>query len=172
VYVSPYLTGISFIGEALTEDAVLAGYGKVELWVSSTSDDMDIYVSLRVVDTQDREVDFTGPTTMKGWLKASHRKIDPERSTRYTVKHTHLKADYAPLKQGEVYPVEIELSPNTAMLRQGHRLPVDVQSHDGVAHGITPHEYNPLYHTGAVNRIHTGPEYDCYVQLPVIPRRE
>ncbi len=143
---------------------------------------MDIYVSLRVVVEQDREVDVTGPNTMafrdrikpvmKGWLKASHRKIDPERTTRYTVKHKHLTADYAPLKQGEVYPVEIELSPNTAMLHKGHRLRVDVQAHDGVAHSIILHEYNPLYHTGAANRIHTGPEYDCYVQLPIIPRRE
>jgi hypothetical protein len=43
----------------------------------------------------------------KGWLKVSHRKKDEARSTKYTVKHTHLRADHAPLKNGEIVPVEI-----------------------------------------------------------------
>ena len=33
----------------------------------------------------------------KGWLKVSHRKLDTERSTGFRPKHTHRRADYAPL---------------------------------------------------------------------------
>ncbi len=47
------------------------------------------------------------------------RKTDISLSTEYTVKHTHLKADYAPLGDGELMPVEIEIIPNTARIQKG-----------------------------------------------------
>lgn len=173
----PHATGISFLSEPLTADAVLAGYGKVGMVVSSTSHDMDIYVSVRVIDEAAREVDYTGFATsgfgdrpiplMKGWLKASHRRIDEDRSTAYTVKHTHRKADHAPLVPDEETEVEIELIPSTGLLRKGHRIRVDVQPYDGVAHGMH-HAYDPTYHDGATNRVHTGSSRLGYVQLPII----
>jgi hypothetical protein len=171
-------TGISFISEPVQEDMVFAGYGKAKLWVSSTSDDMDIYVSLRVLDETGREIDYAGPTTMgmnvpnyplaKGWLKVSHRKIDQSRSPHYTVKHTHLKADYAPLKYSEVVPVEIEIIPNTALIRKGYRLRVDIQPFDGVDHGPR-HCYDSTYHDGARNTVYTGPNHPGFIQLPIVP---
>ena len=171
-------TGVAFVSGPMTRDMVLAGYGKLKVWVSSSSNDMDIYVSVRVLDERGNEVDYTGPTTMafparikpvmKGWLKVSHRMIDTTRSTEYTVKHTHLKADAQPLSPDEIVPVEIELSPNTALVRRGHRIVVEVQPHDGWAHGVTPHEYNEEYHKGATNRVHTGPDRVGFVQLPMI----
>ncbi|MCG8914484.1 CocE/NonD family hydrolase [Actinokineospora sp. PR83] len=176
----PRTTGISFVSEPQAEDLVLAGYGRVGLWVSATSHDMDIYVSVRVLDEHGREVDYTGPTTMgfaervhpvmKGWLKVSHRALDHARSTEYAPKHTHLRADHAPLVPGEVVPVEIELIPSTALVRKGHRIRVDIQPHDGVAHGMR-HEYDAGYHAGATNTVHTGPEHIGYLQLPVVPDR-
>jgi uncharacterized protein len=170
-------TGTSFVSEPLAEEMTLAGYGKVGLRVSSTSHDMDIFVSVRVIGEDGDEVDFTGfatsgyaeypiPLTM-GWLKASHRRIDEQRSTEYTVKHTHLKADYAPLEPGHPVDVEIELIPHTGLLRRGQRIRVDVQPRDGVAHG-THHAYDPSYHDGATNTLHVGPVRLGYVQLPLI----
>lgn len=174
----PTVTGVSFISDPVAEDAVVAGFGKVALWVSATSADMDLYVSVRVVDEDNRQVDFTGFTTMsfadritplmKGWLKVSHRKLDLERSTEYAPKHTHRKDDYAPLTNGEIVPVEIELIPNTGLIRKGQRIRVDVQPYDGVAHGMH-HRYDPSYHAGATNTVHTGPDHMGYLQLPIIP---
>src|SRR5437868_10014437 len=48
-------TGISFVSDPMPDDMVLVGYMKVGLWASSTSSDMDVHVSLRVLDEQDRE---------------------------------------------------------------------------------------------------------------------
>ena len=172
-------TGISFISDPAGEDMVLAGYGKAKLWVSSTSHDMDIYVALRILDKDGREVDYSGPTMMgfavkhyplaKGWLKASHRKLDEARCTDYTVKHTHLQVDYAPLKGGEIVPVEIEIIPTTALIREGHRIRIDIQPFDGFDHG-TRHAYDPAYHDGAENVVYTGPGHLSYIQLPIAPR--
>lgn len=171
-------TGISFISDPVQEDMVFAGYGKAKLWVSSTSQDMDIYVGLRILDEADREVDYAGPITMgmnvpnyplaKGWLKVSHRKIDESRSTPYTVKHTHRQADYAPLQGNEVVPVEIEIIPNTALIRKGWRIRVDIQPFDGVDHGPR-HAYDATYHDGARNTIYTGPDRPGFIQLPLVP---
>src|SRR5207253_323145 len=82
----------TFISEPLDRDMVLAGYSKLMLWVASTAVDMDIFVALRVLDEENREVDFCGPALIpgistefyplaKGWLKASHRKLDTARAT-------------------------------------------------------------------------------------------
>ena len=174
-------TGISFIGDPVPDDMVLAGYSKARLWVSSTSEDMDIYVTIRVLDERGREVDYTGPGTLgfstkhyplaKGWLKASHRKTDPGRRNEYTVKHTHLAADYAPLKDGEVVPVEIEIIPTTAVVRKGCRIRVDIQPFDGFGHGAR-HAYDSSFHEGASNAIYTGPDHQSYIQLPLVPERQ
>jgi uncharacterized protein len=173
-------TGISFISDPVKEDMVFAGYGKAKLWVSSTSEDMDIYVSLRILDEAGREVDYAGPITMgmnvpnyplaKGWLKVSHRKIDVARSSNFTVKHTHRKADCAPLKANEVVPVEIEIIPNMALIRNGYRIRVDIQPFDGVDHGPR-HRYDPAYHDGARNTIYSGPNYPGFIQLPIVPAK-
>ena len=173
-------TGVSFISEPVAEDMVLAGYGKARLWVSSTSDDMDIFLGVRIIDECGCEVDYAGPTTMglratryplmKGWLKVSHRRIDAARSTEYTVKHTHRKADHAPLVPGEPVMIEVEIIPTTALIKCGHRIRVDIQPFDGFDHG-TRHHYDPTYHDGARNTIWTGPQHTGYVQLPIVPPR-
>ncbi|MDX6739528.1 CocE/NonD family hydrolase [Actinocorallia sp. A-T 12471] len=176
---APCSPGATFVTEPMAEDTVLAGYSKAVLWVSSTSEDMDVYVSFRVLDEQNREVDYCGPALIpgistrfyplaKGWLKASHRRLDPERSTEFRPKHTHLSADHAPLRDGEIVPVEVEIIPNTGLVRAGHRVRVDIQPYTGVGHG-NRHAYDAAYHDGARNTIHTGPDHPSYVQLPVLP---
>jgi predicted acyl esterase len=67
-----------------------------------------------------------------------------------------------------VVPVEIEIIPNTARIRKGHRIRVDIQPFDGFGHG-TRHAYDPSYHDGARNLVYTGPEHLSYIQLPIVP---
>ena len=111
----------------MEQDCVLAGYSKLVVWVSSTHSDMDIHVGLRVLDENDREVDYCGPALIpgigtkfyplaKGWLKVSHRKLDQARSTEFRPKHTHLHADHAPLTAGEIVRVEVEIVPTTGVV--------------------------------------------------------
>lgn len=182
VATAPCGPGATFVSAPLEEDTVLAGYSTAVLWMASTSEDMDIYVSVRVLDADHREVDFCGPALIpgistrfyplaKGWLKASHRTLDTERSTDFRPKHTHLRDDYAPLQGGEIVPVEIEIIPNTGLVRKGHRIRIDVQPYTGVGHGMR-HAYDPSYHDGAHNTIYTGPTWPSYVQLPVLPAKK
>jgi uncharacterized protein len=175
---APCSPGATFVTGPFETDTVLAGYAKLTLWVASTSTDMDIHVALRVLDETNREVDFTGPALIpaisadfyplaKGWLKVSHRKLDATRSTEFRPKHTHLRADYAPLRDSEIVPVEVEIIPNTGLIRAGQRLRLDIQPYTGVGHGMR-HAYDATYHDGAQNTIYTGPEHPSYLQLPVV----
>jgi predicted acyl esterase len=139
---------------------------------------MDIVADIRVIDEDNSEVPYTitrsfymggyhYPVAM-GWLKVSHRKTDPEKSTIYRPWHTHTKEDYQPLKPDEVVEAEVEIWPTTAYIRKGHRIRLDVQPTDGYDHPMY-HDYDESYHKGAANTIYTGPDHPCYLQLPVIP---
>lgn len=172
-------TGISFISEPVEDDLVLAGYMKVGLWVSSTSSDMDVYISLRVIDEQDREIRYESLVppidpanihpTGHGLLKVSHRKLDADRSTDYWPVQTHTEADNQPLRDGEIVPIEVGLHPSSAVIRRGCRLRVDVQPYSPA--GLPTRAYDERYHAGASNTIHTGPDHPSYLQLPLIPER-
>jgi predicted acyl esterase len=172
-------TGISFVSDPMTEDMALIGYMKAGLWVSSTSADMDVFVSLRVLDEHGREIRydaaihpshpvFAAPVG-HGLLKVSHRKVDDVRSTEYWPVHTHAQADHAPLKQGDVVQIEVGLNPSSALIPKGARLRVDIQP--SAPDGAPARAYDASYHEGAVNRIHTGPDHPCYIQLPIVPAR-
>jgi predicted acyl esterase len=170
-------TGVSFISDPLAQDMVLAGYMKVGLWVSSTSSDMDVFVSLRVLDEHDHEIRYESlvppidPANIHpvghGLLKVSHRKLDDTRSTEYWPVQTHLEADHQPLHDGEVVAVEVGLYPSTAMIRRGCRLRIDIQPFSPA--GVPTRAYDESYHLGATNTVYTGPDHPSYVQLPIVP---
>ena len=172
-----WTTGISFVSEPMTEDMALIGYMKAGLWVSSSAADMDVFVSVRVVNEQGREIRYDAPIhpahpvfaapVGHGLLKVSHRKVDEARSTEYWPVHTHAEADHALLSAGEVVQIEVGLNPSTALIPKGSRLRVDVQPY--APDGAPNRAYDRSYHTGAVNTVHTGLSHPCFIQLPIVP---
>ena len=171
-----WLTGISFVSDPMREDIVLAGYFKVGLWVASTSHDMDVHISLRVIDDQDREIRYEtlvmpiDPEHIHpvgyGPLKVSHRILDDARTTEYWPVHTHLERDYAPLEKDEIVAIEVGLNPSSALVRKGCRFRLDIQPNTPA--GVPSRAYDESYHLGATNIIYTGPAHPSFVQLPVI----
>lgn len=172
-----WLTGVSFISDPVPEDMAIVGYMKAGLWVSSTSADMDIFVSLRIIDADGDEIRYEAvvhpvdPVHIHpvghGMLKVSRRELDTARSTEYWPVHTHAEDDHAPLAADEVVAIELGLNPSSALIRQGSRLRVDIQPYAPA--GIPVRAYDASYHTGARNVIYTGPDHASYIQLPVVP---
>ena len=82
-----WTTGMSFVSEPMAEDMAVIGYMKAGLWVSSSAIDMDVFVSLRVLDAADREIRYDAPIhpahplfaapVGQGLLNVSHRKLRP-----------------------------------------------------------------------------------------------
>ena len=165
--------GVSFLSEPLEADTELAGYMKLGMTVASTSTDMDIFATLRVMDEDGNEVLYhsthsaESPVTL-GFLKVSHRKLDEARSSHHQPVLTHKREDHQPLTPGEPVAVEVELWPNTALIKQGHRLWLTIQPRNGCFKTHT-HEYDESFHRGATNTIHTGGPEAAYLQIPVVP---
>jgi uncharacterized protein len=169
-------TGISFVSEPMNEDMAVIGYMKAGLWVSASAADMDVFVSVRVLDEDGREIRYDAPAhpahpifaapVGHGLLKVSHRKLDEARTAEFWPVHTHLEADHAPLEGAEVVQIELGLNPATAMIRKGCRLRVDIQPY--APDGCPTRAYDESYHKGATNTIYTGPEHPCFIQLPIV----
>ena len=78
---SMHRTGVSFETAPLTADTEVTGPVKLVLWVSSTVKDMDMFVTLRNIGADGKDVWEVGQQgqkvpVAKGWLRASHRKLD------------------------------------------------------------------------------------------------
>ncbi len=176
-------TGVAFISQPLEDDLALAGHFRARLWVSATTADMDIYVSLRVIDPEGAEIRYAvrdrtsqEPVTW-GCLKVSHRALDQARSD-VRPWHTHRPSDVGLLTSPtDVVEVDVELMPATAIIPAGCRLRVHVQPVEGPggyrdADGIqVGRAYDRSYHDGATNTVHTGGERQSVIRLPVVPPR-
>ena len=165
-------TGVSFITAPLKEDTEITGPMALVLWVSSTSEDMDIFATIRNIGPDGEDIwevgqqGFDQVPVAKGWLRAAHRKLDPNKSLPYRPYHTHDERQW--LKPGEVVECQVEIWPSCMVFKQGHRIRLDIQPRDGVGASVYRH-YPADYNIGARNTIHTGGERQCYLLLPVIP---
>jgi uncharacterized protein len=102
----------------------------------------------------------------KGWLRASHRALDPERSTSYRPFHPHV--DPEPLTPGEIYEFAIEVMPTSRLFEKGHRIRLQIAPADSPLHDV------PLnHHFGmrmGVDTIYHDAEHPSHLLLPVIDR--
>ncbi len=166
-------TGISFLAAPFAEATEITGPLVLVIWVSSTSEDADLFVTLRNIGPDGKDVWELGQQgghdyvpVAKGWLRASHRKLDPEKTLPYRPFHAHNERLW--LQPGEVVECDIEIWPTSMVFGKGHRLRLDVQPRDGVGSSVYRH-YHADYNTGARNTIHTGGDRAGYLLLPVIP---
>lgn len=115
-------TGLGFVTEPLASDTMVLGPGSVDLWISSSTSDTDLEVTLSEVRPDGSEI-----YVQSGWLRASQRALDTAASTAVRPVHTHLEADAADLPAGELTPVRVELFPVAHPFRQGSsiRLTID-----------------------------------------------
>jgi len=162
--------GVSLETPPLPEDVEVTGPVAAKLWVASSSEDMDLFLTLRNIDLDGNEVLETGQQgtpvpVAKGWLRVSHRELDPELSLPYRPYHAHQRRLY--LKPGEIVEVQVEIWPTSMVFRKGHRIRLDVQPRDGVGSQSYMH-YHADYNTGT-NTIYSGGDKESYLLLPVIP---
>ena len=167
-------TGVSFVTPPLTADTEVTGPIVLTLWVSSTSEDMDIFATLRNIDADGEDVCEVGqhgqpiPCVTKGWLRASHRKLDLARALPYRPYHAHNERLW--LQPGEVVECRIEVWPTSMVFRKGHRIRIDIQPRDGVGSAPYTH-YHGDYNAGAGNTIYAGGDMPSHLLLPIIPAK-
>jgi hypothetical protein len=128
------------------------------------------------MNPEGKELVFVGAHEMttlgKGWLRVSHRKIDPGRSLSYRVFHAHNEVQK--LTPGELYEVDVEIWPSCFVFPPGWRLLLRIQGRDfeyetpGRMLHNHPQDRDPK-EFGGTCRIATGGNHDSYLVLPIIP---
>ncbi len=156
----------------LPEDVEVTGPLMANIWVSSSTEDMDLFLTLRNFDPQGNEVLETGQQgtpvpVAKGWLRVSHRELDPKLTLPYRPYHAHRRRLY--LAPGEIVEVQVEIWPTSMVFKKGHRIRLDVQPRDGAGSQSYMH-YHADYNTGT-NTIYAGGDKPSYLLLPVIPAK-
>jgi uncharacterized protein len=164
--------GIALETPPLERDIEVTGPLAATFWVSSSSEDMDLFLTLRHFDADGKEVMETGQQgtpvpVAKGWLRVSHRELDPELTLPYRPYHKHQRRLF--LQPGEIVKVDVEIWPTSMVFKKSHRIRLDVQPRDGIGSQGYLH-YHADYNTGT-NTVYAGGERESYLLLPVIPPR-
>jgi predicted acyl esterase len=175
------------------EDEVeITGPMALKLWLSSSTTDADLFVSMGILDPEGHEATFIGTNDPRtpiglGWLRASHRKTDPVRSTPYRPFHTHDEA--APLVPGEPVELDVEIWPSCIVIPAGYTLGFSVRGNDYrydgelsdfaktfrfANRGVGPFTHadpddRPADVFGAPVTLISGGAHDSYVLVPIIP---
>ena len=179
--------GVSFTTAPFASETEITGPVAARLWVASSTEDMDLFVTLRAFAPDGKEFTFQGsddpaaPVT-QGWLRVSQRKQDPARSRLGQPWHTHDESQR--LTPSVLYPVEVEIWPTNVVLPKGYRLMLVVEGQDferpgrppmvrdGIPYGGSGSylhtDRNPVLY-GGTNTIVTGPAHDSHLLLPIIP---
>ena len=185
--------GATFLSPPLKEEMEITGPSAAKLFVSSSTADADLFLVLRVFTPDMREVVFQGaldPHTpiAQGWLRASHRKIDPVLSAPYRPYHPH--DEKQPLTPGQLYELDVEIWPTCIVVPGGYRIALTVRGKDYVYTAGSggrlsnmkmeftgcacflhndPRDRPPEIFGGKVT-LHGGPDRNPYILLPIIPR--
>jgi uncharacterized protein len=184
--------GVTFVGAPLSRAVEITGPSAAKLFVSSSTADADLFVVLRVFDPDGEEVTFQGaidPHTPvgQGWLRASHRKLDPALSEPYRPYHTH--DEKRELSPGEVYELDVEIWPTSLVVPAGYRIALSVRGRDyeypkATGERLTTFRNElrgsgPFLHDDPLDRppdvfggtvtVHTGAEHGSYLLLPFVP---
>lgn len=189
--------GFTFLSQPFAEETEFTGPMAAKLFVSSKSVDADLFLVVRLFTPDMEEVVFQGSNDPKtpvamGWLRASHRKQDPEKTLPYRPYHTH--DEKQPLEPDKVYELDIEIHPTGIVVPKGYRIGLSVRGKDYVWPGYK-NKVDPVYpmripvevgsaiftHNDPVDRpveifgqdvtLHFSDEMHPYLLLPMIPEK-
>jgi predicted acyl esterase len=119
-------TGLGFVSDPLPADLTVVGPASLDLQLASTAADTDLQVAVTEVgpDGQERYV-------QSGFLRASDRALDPDRSTATNPVPTFLGEQAAPLPSGEATEVRVPILPMSYAFRAGSRIRITITAPGG-----------------------------------------
>jgi predicted acyl esterase len=186
--------GLTFRMAPMARDTEITGPMAAKLFISSSTKDADLFVIVRVFDPQGSELTFMGSTDpntpmANGWLRVSHRRLDPSRSTPYRPWHPHDRLE--PLSAGEVAECDVEILPSSIVVPAGWQVSLTVRGKDyeyagelsefgkkfhyatrgtgGMTHNDADNRPRDVF--GGKVKLHTGGARGSYLLLPIIPAK-
>jgi predicted acyl esterase len=185
-------TGLTLLAEPFDRETEITGPVAAKLWISSSTEDTDVFLVVHLFKPNGEEVLFHGATEPKqpisqGWLRASHRKLDADRTRPWAPFHPHREQE--PLERGEIYELDVEIWPTCIVAPAGYRLGLSVLGRD-YDHGLEGTPSHLGYelrgcglnvHDDPVTRpadvydgevtVYGGGDHPSHLLIPVIPEQ-
>lgn len=183
--------GVRFMSAPFEQETEITGPLASKLYVSSSTTDADIFLVVGLYSPDGKEFVFQGaldPHTpiAQGWLRASHRELDPERSLPWRPFHRHVRR--MPLDPGVQVELDVEIWPTSIVVPAGWRIGLAVRGKDYEYEGDVSHLSNlkfpmkgcgpfvhddpddrPLAIFGGQTTLHTDGDKRPYLLVPIIP---
>jgi hypothetical protein len=159
---SPPGSAVSYETEPLSEDTTVIGAGAVNVWVRSSTPDVDLQATVSEVRPDGKET-----FVQNGWVRADERKLDAQKSTKLEPVLSLREADVEPMPANEFVKVTIPLYYEGHAYRAGSRIRVTIAAPNGAQPIWDFEETEPA---GKANvAIAFSKEDPSNLLLPVIP---
>jgi len=144
--------------QPLQEDMEVTGHALVDLFLSSSTTDAQVFVYLEDIDELGRVHYVT-----EGSFRALHRKVSNEKAPYKQVGpyHSFLREDGEPLKPGEVAEMQFSMLPISYLFKKGHRVRIAIA-------GADAEQFRNMTNDEPQYTIHRSFKYPSRVELPVI----
>ena len=175
---------LRYYSDPLPDDVTIAGPIVLNLFAGIDQEDTNWIVilkdigpdnSVRTAKEGEREIptDLPEREVTRGWLKASMRALDPERSQPHKPWHKLTREARQPIVPGEINEYAIEILATANMFRARHRICIEITALDlptGTA-GMSNIEYIPYHICSAktvVHHIYRDATRSSHLLLPVV----
>lgn len=146
--------------EPITEDMEVTGHALVDVFVSSSSNDAQVFVYLEDVD-ENGNVEYV----TEGELRALHRKVSNEKAPYKQVGpyHSYLREDGVPLKPGAIEEMKFSMLPISYLFKKGHRVRIAIA-------GADADQFRNMTNDEPKYTFYRSFKYPSRVELPVVAR--
>jgi predicted acyl esterase len=166
----PAGSAVSYVSAPLAANTTVIGSGAVDLWVQSSTPDVDFQATISEVRPDGTEV-----FVQNGWLRASERKLSTTSANMLAQPSTTLEpipsytsADSSPMPSGQFVEVDIPLFYEGHVYRAGSRIRVTIAAPNGTQPTWSFSQTQPSSGT-ATESIAFSPSMPSSVILPVVP---
>jgi predicted acyl esterase len=129
----PSGTAVSYVSAPLTANTTVVGSGSVNLWVQSSTPDVDLQATISEVRPDGNET-----FVQNGWIRASERKLSTDSKNMFKRPSTALEpiptftaADASPMPAGQFVKVVVPLYYQGHAYRSGSRIRVTISAPNG-----------------------------------------
>jgi uncharacterized protein len=166
----PAGSAASYVSAPLAADATAIGGGAVNLWVKSSTPDVDLQATLSEVRPDGNET-----FVQNGWIRASARKLATTSTNMFGQEPTSLQpiptflaSDQQPMPADEFVPITIPLYFEGHAYRAGSRIRVTISAPNGSQPVWSFGQTQPKGTTAAVS-LAFGPGMPANLTLPIVP---
>jgi putative CocE/NonD family hydrolase len=176
---------LRYLSQPLPHDLSVVGPICLTLYAAIDQDDTNWIILLKDVGPDvsvqtAREGERSVPADLpereltRGWLKASYRALDEERSTPWEPFHKLTRASIKPVTPGEIVEYRIQILGIANMFKAGHRIALEITCMDvptgtGAMTGVEYIPYHVCSSRTVKHEIYRDGRYPSHLLLPVIP---